>query len=57
MGPTGIVKFSYSEYSPETDIVRSIVCVAKSNIKTHKTTRSSDVLSLRGTQFGICLSL
>jgi hypothetical protein len=29
MGPTGFVKFSFSEFSPEIEILRSIVCVGK----------------------------
>ena len=33
MGPTGFVKFSCSEFSPEIEIVRSIVCVRGKNQK------------------------
>jgi hypothetical protein len=31
MDPTGLVKFRYSEFSPEIEIVGSIVCEEKKN--------------------------
>lgn len=33
MDPTGLVKFRYSEFSSEIEIVRSVVCEEKNNIK------------------------